>query len=169
MPNVGTETSRTVSTKKRRKLDLSFLPSEIVNALTRGDSTKDSDDEGEIGQKCKPNKSEPTSISQCKLLSLLPPPATSTKQSDFNSIFDSDVSVPKLEKSGDLYSDSNIIARAKPNFNFQYTTLKSTSSLAEKKPEFNESQGYSFNQSSRMQFNARSSLICNPLDRKSVV
>lgn len=167
------EKSRTTSNKKRRKLDLSFLPSEIVNALTRGDSTKDSDDEVEIGQNGKPTKSEPSSISQCKLLSLLPPPATSTKQPDFNRIVDSDVSIPKLEKSGaHSESKSNVISRPKPNFNFQYTvqeTQKSISSLTESKPKFNESQGYSLNQSSSTHFNPKSSLICNPLYSVEVV
>jgi hypothetical protein len=70
-----------VAARKVKRLDISFLPPEIQAALTRGDSTNDSDDEG-AGAGVSLNKQTSSSSAnndtgtKSKLLGLLPAPKT---------------------------------------------------------------------------------------------
>lgn len=132
--------------------------------MTRGDSTKDSDDEGEVDPKIKANKPETSSLSTCKLLSLLPPPATMTKQLDSNRIVEKPENLHHASDSASISYSTD--SKPKSNFNFQYTVQdarKSVNSSVEKKNEYKESQSYFLTQSAKINFNAPSSLICNPL------
>jgi hypothetical protein len=80
-----TKKPQQVAARKIKRLDISFLPPEIQAALTRGDSTNDSDDEG-IGAGVSLNKQTSASSAsndtgtKSKLLGLLPAPKTKEEQ-----------------------------------------------------------------------------------------
>ena len=102
--------------KKKRNINLSFLPVEILNALMSGDSIRDSDDEGDSLRKTE-LPSTASSNESCKLLSLLPPVGAANKaQQNYSMKVDSSKSVASS-------INSNSINETKSKFNFQYTTV----------------------------------------------
>mmetsp|Transcript_27353 Transcript_27353/g.37712 ORF Transcript_27353/g.37712 Transcript_27353/m.37712 type:complete len:360 (+) Transcript_27353:45-1124(+) len=100
--------------KKKRKLTLSFLPPEILNALTRGDTMKDSDDELEVSQARRGSQVVPNT--SCQLLSLLPAPSKSTSHSEPNAI----------KPSAPAVGIDNNPPISKTSFSLNYTAVQET-------------------------------------------
>lgn len=96
--NITVVGSNNISTKRIKKLDISFLPLEIQAALMNGDSMKDSDDEVDDKKRYHyPQVTKQPSIQDAnssQLLSLLPPP----KLPSNNSKQDIENNIPNTDK-----------------------------------------------------------------------
>ncbi len=130
----SSSTSRHVRPINKKKFDMSVLPPDIVAALTRGDSTFDSDEENDsvpshskitkVDKKSEPSPNDFSSL----LLKLLPAPkeksTNSTSVNSFTSVTDI--------KPNDQPVATNSIKQSPFNFTFTAVSTSTASTLSEK-------------------------------------